>query len=1270
MWEANAVPAKLARGPAWRFVAARFALGLVRRVLYAHVPEGKIMRVRPLVACTLGALAVACSSSSSSVPPPAGPPASATRSRVALSVGSVAADATTPALVTVTVRDEEGRPVAGAPVTVAYAGGTVVPVAPTSDAQGVATFKVTAGSVETGAVVATASGTQIAQAPTLAFHGCEYGTFVNGACAPPPFVLLPPAVPASWGGVNPESFAVADLDGNGLDDVVVSDPEGGAVQVLVSYGEGKFAQRTRVVTIGGRSFGVVAADVTGDAIVDVVTMINAGQQSAALFVMPGTGDGTLQPARITPLPGYFFLAAGADLDGDGDVDLVARLPGGVGVLLNQGGGTFGPLVALSTGSTVPMPSSIAVADLNADGVPDVVAAYSAANEIEVRLGVGDGTFGAPVRSAVGISPWGVAVGDVDGDGRLDVVTANWGLTTATGFPSDVSVLLGDGDGTLGTHAEYQAGRSPDSVAVGDLDGDGLADVVTADANGASVSVLRATGGGTLAPPISYTSRGIPAVVAMAHLDAGGAADLVVLDAQAGTITGVLGRGDGTIAAPVEPPYAYLPDDVATGDVDGDGILDLVATGLAQKLTVARGRGDGSFRTSVAFDAPGDTSGFRALAVADLDGDGDADAVVVDKRTHQLSVLLADGGALAVDATYTVSGRTEAVAIGDLDGDGIPDVVVASPGLTVGAVSTISVFLGTGGGGLGPEVQLPVGGYTMGLALGDVNADGKLDAVLAGWSLVGGGFGSDLRVLLGDGAGGFAAPIVVSRAAVPAPWAGKVTVALADLDVDGNLDAVASDGTTLLLAYLGAGDGTFAAAVAHAVGFAVESVALGDVDGDGIPDAVAAGGGVMVLRGNGDGTFANGSSYRGWSSPRKAVVANLDGDAYGDVVVADWTRSALVVLLGSAAGPQGWTPVPMGSRPSDVAAADLNHDGLMDLVATSYEGSGFAVALATGPATWALPATRQIAGYPTSVSMADLNGDGHADAVVTHVSCTGTLGGSLACTSQLGVLLGAGDGTFGAETLFAAGENAKDAALGDVNGDGALDAVVPGRSAALLLLGNGDGTFAAPVELPTAPPPEALVPPWPGATPIDPPFCEAVALADVNVDGKLDVVAANASSLATAGFRIDEVAIALGNGDGTFQRHVAFPTVMPVAVLASDLDSDGDPEIVVATNGGRISLIVRSCTGTPLLFEGSMPAAGIYLRAGDLDLDGRPEIVSSDGSPNLAASRFWLHGAFASVTFALEDDVRGLALADVDGDGRADVLVATPAGVYPLLSRAP
>jgi len=66
----------------------------------------------------------------------------------------------------------------------------------------------------------------------------------------------------------------------------------------------------------------------------------------------------------------------------------------------------------------------------------------------------------------------------------------------------------------------------------------------------------------------------------------------------------------------------------------------------------------------------------------------------------------------------------------------------------------------------------------------------------------------------------------------------------------------------------------------------------------------------------------------------------------------------------------------------------------------------------------------------------------------------------------------------------------------------------------------------------------------------------------------------------------------------------------------------------------------------------------------------PLHLSSDGSPNLAASRFWLHGAFASVTFALEDDVRGLALADVDGDGRADVLVATPAGVYPLLSRAP
>lgn len=1214
--------------------------------------------MRLLALSAAAVLAVSCSSSK---PGSKLPPASPSNSRVTLRAGSVAADGATRASVTVTVRDAGGSVISGAPVALTYTGdGSVTPSSATTGANGTATFSVTSSTPTVGVVTATVDQTSVASAPKLTFHDCEYGAFTNGACAPPPFVLLPPAAPASWGGVKPMDFAVGDLDGNGLDDVVVVDGPGGALQVLVSTGDGRLVQRARY--LAGSPKGAVVADVTGDAIADIVTVSNDPAGYWRLDVVPGTGDGTLGTPIGARLTRGFDLAAAVDLDGDQDLDLVARDIDGVAVLLNQGGGAFGPPARyVGTGSYIA--NSLAVADLDRDGKADVVGAYYAYDQVEVRRGNGDGTFGTATRYATGPSPQAVAVGDVDGDGDADVFTVNYGTTPDSYNPRSVSVLLGAGDGTLGAHAEYVAGLGPRSLTVADVDGDGLADAVTADTGSASLSVLRATGGGALGVPTRYESQGAPWSVHAALLDAGASADLVVLDYLSGTISTALGLGDGTFAAPRKAPFARYPDSVAAGDVTGDGLTDLVATtGLSQDVTVALGNGDGTFTGSFAVAVPGSPENGRLVVVGQLDGAGAADAVVLNKNTRELSVLLSSGSALILDATYPVTGRTEGVAIGDLDEDGLPDLVVASPE-PLSAAGGIGVFLGTGGGALSAETVLGVGGDPWAVALGDVDGDKHLDVVL---------LAADLRVLRGDGTGALGAPAAFPKATLPGTPYGRNSVALADLDHDGDLDAVANDGSNFAQVFQNLGAGAFGAPTTYAVGAAPYGIALGDVNGDGNVDAVSADHDsqtLTLLAGLADGTFADGVTRSGFLYPSQPLVTDLNGDGRGDVIVADPGTGTLPVAMGSAAGLAGWTPVPLGDRPSDFAVADLDGDGALDLIAVAQERSGLSVAMGSGPGTWRRAVTQRIGGYPSSLVVADVNGDAKLDAVVGHIDPFDPAAPGPKFYG-LGVLLGNGDGTFGVETIYQAGGDVLRVALGDVNGDGRLDAVVPGAASALLLLQGADGSFAAPAALPTAPSAAELAPPAAGLPSSDLPACVDVALADLDGDGKLDLIAANAAPFQTAGVPINEVAILLGNGDGTFRQRQARATLPPVRLLVGDLDADLDRDVLVATNTSRATLLAGDGLGGFAATDFGLAVGGWLVRSADLDLDGLPDLVTTNGFAALAAHRRTAQGGYESFTFGTVDQLRDLEIADLDGDGTPDVAALTTAGVFPLLTRTP
>jgi hypothetical protein len=332
-------------------------------------------------------------------------------------------------------------------------------------------------------------------------------------------------------------------------------------------------------------------------------------------------EGQLMKKYSIKLP--HVASALGDFDQDGHADLAATNPGddSVRVRLGNGDGTFGAATNYAAGTS---PAALLAADLNGDGHLDLATANAGGNDVSVLLGNGDGTFAAAVHYGVGASPSALAAGDLNGDGHLDLVVTN-------AASNDISVLFNNGDGTFATEVRYAVRNHPNSVVLGDFNGDGKMDVAVANVQ--SVSVLLNHGDGTLAPQVVYGANS-PHALKAADLNGDGHLDLVVANVH--QVTVLQGHGDGTFRAQIDSGGSFHPLDLVVADFNGDGVLDL-ATVNTHSVGVLLGYGDNTFQNPVFYRRQ---LGAQALAVADLDGDGDLDLVVSDPAGD--SVLLNDG----------------------------------------------------------------------------------------------------------------------------------------------------------------------------------------------------------------------------------------------------------------------------------------------------------------------------------------------------------------------------------------------------------------------------------------------------------------------------------------------------------------------------------------------------------------------------------------------------------------------------------------------------
>ena len=376
----------------------------------------------------------------------------------------------------------------------------------------------------------------------------------------------------------------------------------------------------------------------------------------------------------------------ADLNHDGRQDVVvAHINGKVGVMLGNGDGTLQAETTYATGASYT--GSVAVADVNRDGKPDIVASNygGEANgdaSVVVLIGNGDGTF---QRAVAYDSGWlydaQVAVADVNGDGKPDVVVLN-GDGNGTG---DVAVLLGNGDGTFQPPANYDSGGSGlCSLSIGDLNGDGSEDLVITANLSNSVSVLLGNGYGAFQPPVVY-SASYPLSSAVADLNGDGKLDVVVTNDASNAVGVLLGNGDGTLQPVVTfSSSGVSPWQVVVADVNKDGRPDLVVgscvstcgTDSVSEVAVLVGNGDGSFQPPVTFRSG--TKSLVSLAIADMDGDGWPDIVTASDGSEKVTVLPNNAG-------KPVASRTKLISSGSPSLVGQPVTFTATITATYGKV---------------------------------------------------------------------------------------------------------------------------------------------------------------------------------------------------------------------------------------------------------------------------------------------------------------------------------------------------------------------------------------------------------------------------------------------------------------------------------------------------------------------------------------------------------------------------------------------------------
>ncbi len=414
-------------------------------------------------------------------------------------------------------------------------------------------------------------------------------------------------------GVNPTSLNFIHLNDDGLWDVLVTNTVDNNLSVLLGVGDGTFMSQPPISTITEPGW-VANGDFNGDSTSDVV-VVSTTQQT--MQVLPNSGQGRLgylMNTESTPTASVL-----ADLDEDGIADLMIAQKGNnsVKVLKGDGKGLWSQMTTLTTANG---PSHIAASDVNLDGHIDLVVSHQNVPLLRVYKGIGNGDFDPPDEYSVGLQSTFVVAADLNNDGFPDLATANSGSNSLT-------VLSNLGDGTFANRLDLTTDTQPSAVAVGDLNGDLEPDLISVNQGSGSVSVLFSTGGIAYQTRLDFSTAVGSTSLAIGFFNSDDYLDIATASPTDGSVSILLGSSNGSLQNAMTftangPAYSLV-----TSDFNGDSRQDLlVGNGSDQSLTILFGSGNGQFNSSKSISSP---HAPESITLGDINNDGAVDLITLD-----------------------------------------------------------------------------------------------------------------------------------------------------------------------------------------------------------------------------------------------------------------------------------------------------------------------------------------------------------------------------------------------------------------------------------------------------------------------------------------------------------------------------------------------------------------------------------------------------------------------------------------------------------------
>ncbi|MBS1809174.1 MAG: VCBS repeat-containing protein [Acidobacteria bacterium] len=731
-----------------------------------------------------------------------------------------------------------------------------------------------------------------------------------------------------------------------------------------------------------------------------------------------------------------------DFNSDGRPDIAGlTIFDTVTTLLGDGNGSFLPPNAAGEGrgtSVRRYATTLRATDFNRDGKLDLAVVSTLGNSVSILIGKGTGNFLDPINYEVQQNPHSLAVGDFNGDGASDVATANE-------YSETVSVLLNDGSGGFRL-SHFAAGALPQKVVTGDFNRDGKSDLAIVNRGYNSVTVLRNDGAGSFAFAGRWDLPFTSGPIAVADFNRDGKDDLIIGHQYEGTLTLFLGDGNGSFCSQsrlqIGAASCCPVMDLCAIDVNSDGNVDVLA---ASESTV-----------SVLLNEAATTPN-AAPSITPISGVMAAGSISLTATIATVSDTETPAGSLQVEVTAL----PPAMTLSDLTNNNgtIRATFVLGCGALIGE-QTIGLKV-TDAGGLSASTTLkitvapnsaPILGAYPDVVLGSGNAtvsptakpsdNGSITSLTA----VAQGYSGQLSVnadgvvtITNNGNAGRYLAVITATDNCGAP-----KIASFNFTIPSTPNVCSAIG--------------FKEAVSVDAGTSPQALASGDVNGDGLPDVVAANrdsNKVTVLLGASEGgvrSLRTAFSYDVGANPRAVTIKDFDRDGRLDLAVVNRGADTVTILHGNGDGSFAVTgSYDCGNKPFSIAVGDFNRDGKADLVIVNDGIGSLAILDGNGDGSFGPPRYLYAGNSPQPALVADLNKDGKDDLVVANYS-----------TNQVTTLLGYGDGSFENPRTFDAGPGwaPSPIALGDLNNDGNLDLVVgkTGFSQISVLLGFGNGSF--------------------------------------------------------------------------------------------------------------------------------------------------------------------------------------------------------------------